>query len=134
MDIFGPSPMGPRPTHPDFAIMVDIILQHDGYTEDSSFSMDEHLARFCDPETASYVALQRGFRMAKEMGVNPLERPDLAVRMASIWIDGFMLGHELTTRKAEGERIVYTCSACGVDDDAHAFAACDGGEWKKKEA
>jgi hypothetical protein len=97
-DIFGPTPMGPRPTHPDFAQLVDLILQQDGKTEDPNFDMDAHLASIVDPESVSYIALQRAFRMVSLMGMNPIERPEVAVKLASLWIDAFCIGYGLAAR------------------------------------
>ena len=100
-DIFGPSPMGPRPTHRDFARLVDIILRQDGRTEDATFDMDAHLAAVVDPASVSYVALQRGFRLAALMGVDPRRSPGMAVQLASLWGDAFMVGAAFMDRGGE---------------------------------
>lgn len=99
-DLFGPTPIGPRPTHPDFQKLVHLVLEHDGKTEDPDYDIDADLAAICDTESISYMALQRGFRMAGLMGIDPIANPGVAVKLASLWIDAWMLGSAWAKQEA----------------------------------
>lgn len=91
-DIFGP--FKGRPDHPDMTKLVDIILQQDGKTEDADFDMESHLSSIIDPTSVSFLSLQRAIRIA-----NSVSDKALLAKLSTMWIDGFLVGVELTRRR-----------------------------------
>lgn len=87
-----------RPNHPDFWVLVDVVLQQDGKTEDPTFDMGAHLATVIDPKSLMYVAEQRSARLVNQ----PMTRnvpPEVTIGAA--WLDAFMAGVMYAKRKAQ---------------------------------
>lgn len=89
-DIFGPHPG--RPQHRDMSRLSEIILQLDGKTEEPGFDLNAVLRPIADPETVTYVAMQRGLRGVAQTVLHP------QASLASSWMDGFMAGATFTQR------------------------------------
>lgn len=84
-DVFGYRP--DRPTHPDMAKLVNIVLRHDGLTEDADFSVGDYMAATINPDVLVYMAKQRVLRV-----LGPDAPPELFAKLATIFVDGFMTG------------------------------------------
>lgn len=96
-DPFGGPFMGDfpgRPDHPDFWVLVDVVLQHDGKTENPAFDMATHLATVLDPDSVRYMAEQRVRRFVDHSNA-PVE-----VQVAAAWLDAFMIGVEFARRRS----------------------------------
>lgn len=81
-----------RPEHPDFWALADVVLQHDGKTEDPGFEMGAYIASVADPGSVLYVARQRAMRSG-------LRDPLRVAAMSGVWVDGFMVGAALAGRR-----------------------------------
>jgi hypothetical protein len=90
-DVFGFRP--DRPTHPDMAALSNVVLRHDGNTEDADFSVEQHLAQIIDPDVLVYMAKQRVYRM---VGGNVPD--DLLAKLCTIFLDGFMIATRWSER------------------------------------
>ncbi len=89
-----------RPTHPDFWKLSDLVLQHDGKTEDRDFDIAAHIAAIIDPESLAYL---RRLRVQRALEVNTRSpRPNSPQVMGeSLWLDAFMLGVAFGRRYGE---------------------------------
>jgi hypothetical protein len=91
-DIFGFRP--DRPTHPDMAALSNVVLRHDGNTEDADFSYPEHVGKTIDPDVLTYMAKQRAYR---RLGPDvPLE---LLATVCAFFLDGFLIGNGWSERE-----------------------------------
>lgn len=75
-----------RPDHPDFWKLSDVVLQHDGLTEEPSFDMRSHIATVLDPESLLYLVDQRVRRQLERSPHGPL------ITAQALWLDAFMVG------------------------------------------
>lgn len=82
--LFGDFP--DRPDHPDFWKLSDVVLQHDGLTEDADFDIQAHLATVLDPDSLRYMLAARVKRSHDRSGAPAL------VQAQAAWLDGFMIG------------------------------------------
>lgn len=98
-DVFGP--FEGRPQHPDFAKLVDVVLQQDGKTEDADFNFPAFLAEFLDPDSITYMAKQRAMRTVANAGKNPTLNMGLVAMVASAYIDGFTTGYKYRDNKPD---------------------------------
>jgi hypothetical protein len=101
-DLFGPYPG--RPDHPDFARLVDVVLQQDGKTEDRDFDFPAYVATFIDPESLSYMVLQRCMKMMARNGVDPSENREMLAMICAAYHDAFLTGYTFHERKAEQDQ------------------------------
>lgn len=97
-DIFGEFPG--RPQHEDFRVLVDIVLQHDGLTEDPNMDFGAFLAGYADPDSLTHMAQQRAKRILAHIGRNPALNAQLVTAMASMFLDAFTIGAEWQKRQA----------------------------------
>lgn len=95
----GPTPDYPdRPSHPDFARLVDLVLQLDGTVrerpdgsqrspsdDDGIEGVDAIVAGIVDPESLSYMAFQRSLR-GTMLGGEP------TLRGAALYLEAFIMG------------------------------------------
>lgn len=84
-DVFGFRP--DRPTHPDMAKLSNVVLRHDGNTEDPDFSVPDYFGTTVDPDVLVYMAKQRALRM-----IGPDAPVEVLARVATMFTDGFMIG------------------------------------------
>jgi hypothetical protein len=96
-DIFGAFPG--RPEHEDFRVLVDIVLKHDGKTEDPNMDFEAFLADYIDPASISHMAQQRAQRILAHIGRDPALNAQLVAAMASIFLDAFTLGADWEKRR-----------------------------------
>lgn len=96
-DIFGEFPG--RPEHEDFRKLVDIVLAHDGKTEDKDLDFEKFLAGYIDPPSITHMANQRAMRILAHIGKNPQLNAQLVSAMASVFLDAFTLGVEWQKRR-----------------------------------
>lgn len=90
-DVFGP--YEGRPQHPDFAKLVDVVLQHDGKTEDRGFDYEGYLGEVIDPASIVHVASQRAQQFLARKGKNPALNAQLVALVSSAYVDGFVTGY-----------------------------------------
>ena len=88
-----------RPDHPDFVRLVEIINEQDDHatanlTDSAKYAA--HLAHFADPESVTYMAMQRALR-ASYMGGS------MAGAMMTLWLDAFMAGYQYAAAKPTEE-------------------------------
>jgi hypothetical protein len=100
-DVFGEFPG--RPDHPDFALLVDVVLQQDGKTEDKGFDIEEYMAPMIDPPSLTHMAQQRALRTVAMMGRDPRNNPKLVNVIASMYFDGFFTGYHFREKRSESE-------------------------------
>src|SRR5687768_16897617 len=80
-----------RPDHPDFERLAALCRAMDTAAEQRGFSLMDHLAKYMDPTSLTYVAGQRAIRI--DLTADPQ-----AIAMVA-WIDGFVLGQEMGQRR-----------------------------------
>jgi hypothetical protein len=98
-DIFGKFPG--RPEHEDFRVLVDIVLKHDGKTEDRNLDFAKFLGEYIDPDSVTHMAQERAKRILAHIGKNPALNAQLVSAMASMFLDAFTLGVDWERRKNE---------------------------------
>lgn len=96
-DIFGPFPG--RPDHEDFRVLVDIVLAHDGKTEDPNLDFGAYLAAYIDPDSVTHMAQQRAKKILAHIGRNPALNARLVSAMASMFLDAFTIGVDWEKRR-----------------------------------
>lgn len=74
-----------RPQHPDYWRLVDAVNYFDGESNEGGKELDEVLVGFVDPDSATYMAIQRALRVNRVTGV-PTQP------LASMWLDAFVAG------------------------------------------
>lgn len=100
-DLFGHFPG--RPQHPDFAVLSDVVLQHEGNQEDAGFEMGAYIGRFIDEPSLVYMAKQRAARFLALHGKDPTRNAQLVSMIAAAYLDGFITGNLYHERKTEGD-------------------------------
>lgn len=80
-----------RPDHPDFERLAALCRALDTAAEKPGFKFLEHLAKYLDPVSLTYVAGQRAIRI-------DLTAEPQAIAMVA-WLDGFILGQEMGQRR-----------------------------------
>lgn len=90
--VFGKFPN--RPKHKDFWNLSEIVLQQDGKTEDADFDFEAYISEVIDPDTVTYMAMQRAMRVGDTSQVTS---------HAAIFLDAFMLGIKWQQRKDEAQ-------------------------------
>lgn len=94
-----------RPNHPDFWRLANLVLQADGRAEEDPARAEKMVADIVDPDTLSYMALQRAMRL---VGAETREQVDAnkheVMRLAAIYFDAFILGarFEASKKKKKG--------------------------------
>lgn len=96
-DVFGP--FEGRPQHPDFAKLVDVVLQHDGKTEDRNFDYEGYLRETMDPASLVYMANGRAKLFLARKGKNPALNGQLVAMVSSGFVDGFVVGFNYRARQ-----------------------------------
>lgn len=96
-DVFGAFPG--RPNHPDFRLLVDVVLEHDGKTEDPNFDMRSFLAEYIDPESLEHMATQRGMRFVANAGKNPAMNAQVVAMLGAMFLSAFTIGCEYQKRR-----------------------------------
>jgi hypothetical protein len=77
-----------RPQHPDFWRLSDVVLQLDGQATEGDRTIPEIMTGLVDPESLTYVALNRAGLLCQHLGLPESIRPALA----ATWLDAFAAG------------------------------------------
>lgn len=84
-----------RPQHPDFMKLSEIVLRHDGPTNDpvtkEQFSFEDTVNAVIDLDTLTYMARGRAQIFMVQVGLDLGNLPLLAA-IASAWCDAFLVG------------------------------------------
>lgn len=83
-----------RPDHRDFWKLSDVVLQHDGLTEDPGFDMRAHIATVLDPDSLQYMMEARVQRQLAQATHGPL------ITAQALWLDAFFIGVAFARRPA----------------------------------
>lgn len=100
-DFFGSAgAMPPRPEHPDFWRLSEVVLSNDAPMEeaganvkDKEAAWEEQVRKYIDEHSLTYMAVQRAFRA---FGITTrgqlIERAEEVARYAGVWMDAFCAG------------------------------------------
>lgn len=95
-----------RPPHSDFEALAAAVQLSDAK---QSTPLPETVARFIDPESLQYTAMQRASRGADRLGVpSGSERDQIMALLAATWIDGFIVAMHLIQVREIFERVTLT--------------------------
>lgn len=89
------SDMPHRPDHLDFDILSALIIALDGEANDvgPDFEISDVVARYIDPASLSYLALQRAMRVVgATTQADVVAQKDDIMRLASVYFEGFLMG------------------------------------------
>lgn len=92
-----------RPQHPDFMKLSEIVLRHDGPTSDPTaerLDLDAKLTEYIDPETLTYMAMQRSMMFMAMVGIT--STPQMVAAMSSVYLDAFLVGIEWERKRTAG--------------------------------
>lgn len=87
----------PRPDHPDFWRLSEIVVALDRTSEEAGdgFDMAAHIGEIIDPDSLVYVATQRVQHLIRSQVAGPID-PELldllVVMVSSAWVEAFCVG------------------------------------------
>lgn len=87
-----------RPQHPDFAVLSETVLQHDGKAEDLDFRMLDYIATVVDPDSLRYFIEHRVGRFI-ETGAPMIGLIGGQPAAEALWLDAFLMGVAYAERK-----------------------------------
>ena len=86
----------PRPDHPDFWLLSEVVLDLDGQADNAMGS--DAMDRMISSEVAVYFARQRALRAVQAGLAGPSSEPALA----ATWLDGLVAGMMMQAKKNQG--------------------------------